>query len=115
MYGLHCLGSASANTSVPRGTHAHVGTHDAKSSSRGEGVCGEVCPIGVEKAELPDADVPAVTEPSLGSACGVILALPTTRRRSTSRPASLSGEPPPGEGVGPGASATRSPSIPVVN
>ena len=112
-YGRHRVGSASANTSVPRGSHAHEGTRDATSSSRPEGVAGEARPAGVANAELPEAaELPAATAPSARSpAPGVTLARPTCLRMSYSRPASLSGEPSPGEGVGPGANATRSPCI----
>ena len=112
-YGRHRAGSASANTSVPRGSHAHEGTRDATSSSRPEGVAGEARPEGVANAEMPEAaEPPAATAPSARSpAPGVTLARPTCLRRSCSRPASLSGEPSLGEGVGPGANATRSPCI----
>ena len=102
-YGRHRVGSASANTSVPRGSHAHEGTRDATSSSRPEGVAGEARPAGVANAELPEAaELPAATAPSARSpAPGVTLARPTCLRMSYSRPASLSGEPSPVRGSGP--------------
>ena len=96
------------------GSHAHEGTRDATSSSRPKtGWPGRPGPRESRtRSCLKRRSFPAATAPSARSpAPGVTLARPTCLRMSYSRPASLSGEPSPGEGVGPGANATRSPCI----
>ena len=112
MYGRHRAGSASANTSVPRGSHAHEGTRDATSHSRPEGVAGEARPRAWRTRRCPKRrSLPLRPRRPRGPRRrDVTLARPTClggrAHDPRRRPAS-----PPSARVGPGANATRSPCI----